>query len=149
MNVLAIAESLTETQLKQFKANVLLGANSWNPYADRVGSKIFQIWLFDHYSLFRSRKPSKTSLQRESLTIETNDIIGDHQVSDHYTANSTVCFANFSQVLPPNSSAQIAAFSMSSVIDNQRKSSGYFRLAALVHRKFWVWNPAVLGWLYV
>jgi len=110
MNVLAIAESLTETQLKQFKANVLLGANSWNPYADRVGSKIFQIWLFDHYSLFRSRKPSKTSLQRESLTIETNDIIGDHQVSDHYTANSTVCFANFSQVLPPNSSSDCGFF---------------------------------------
>ncbi|UZO74291.1 MULTISPECIES: hypothetical protein [Microcystis] len=44
---------------------------------------------FDHYSLFRGRKPSKTWLQRESLTLEINDIICDHQVSDHYTTNST------------------------------------------------------------
>ncbi|TRT77518.1 MAG: hypothetical protein EWV82_19235 [Microcystis aeruginosa Ma_AC_P_19900807_S299] len=38
--------------------------------------------------MFRGRKPSKTWLQKESLTLEINDIIGDHQFSDHYTANS-------------------------------------------------------------
>ncbi|WP_287739331.1 hypothetical protein, partial [Microcystis sp. M179S2] len=41
------------------------------------------------YSLFRGRKPSKTWLQRESLTLEINDTICYAKVSDHYTANST------------------------------------------------------------
>ncbi|TRU28477.1 MAG: hypothetical protein EWV92_21685 [Microcystis aeruginosa Ma_MB_S_20031200_S102] len=39
--------------------------------------------------MFRGRKPAKTWLQRESLTLKINDIICDHKVSDHYTANST------------------------------------------------------------
>ena len=89
INILAMAKSLTEPELKQYNTNVLLDTHSWIPYADRVWSKIFPIWPFDHYSLFRGRKPSKTWLQRESLTLEINDIICDHQVSDHYTTNST------------------------------------------------------------
>ncbi|TRT96117.1 MAG: hypothetical protein EWV62_13070 [Microcystis aeruginosa Ma_OC_LR_19540900_S633] len=39
--------------------------------------------------MFRGRKPSKTWLQRESLTLEINDTICYNLVSDHYTANST------------------------------------------------------------
>ncbi|REJ46126.1 MAG: hypothetical protein DWQ53_11995 [Microcystis flos-aquae DF17] len=39
--------------------------------------------------MFRGRKPSKTWLQRESLTLEINDTICYAKVSDHYTANST------------------------------------------------------------
>ncbi len=39
--------------------------------------------------MFRGRKPSKTWLQRESLTLEINDTICYNEVSDHYTANST------------------------------------------------------------
>ncbi|OPF15795.1 hypothetical protein B1L04_25610 [Microcystis aeruginosa KW] len=39
--------------------------------------------------MFRGRKPAKTWLQRESLTLEINDTICDHKVRDHYTANST------------------------------------------------------------
>jgi len=48
---------------------------------------------FDHYSLFRGRKPSKTWLQRESLTLEINDIICDHQVSDHSGSTARLSFA--------------------------------------------------------
>jgi hypothetical protein len=39
--------------------------------------------------LFPGRKPAKTWLQRESLTLEINDTICYNKVSDHYTANST------------------------------------------------------------
>ena len=66
-----------------------MDTNSWSPYADRAWGKNFQIWPFHHYSLFRGRKPSKTWLQRESLTLEINDTICYNKVSDHYTANST------------------------------------------------------------
>ncbi|MFN9672901.1 MAG: hypothetical protein ACK552_10085, partial [Microcystis sp.] len=51
-----------------------------------------------HYSLFRGRKPSKTWLQRESLTLEINDTICYHKVSDHYTANSrSSLYSRYSQ----------------------------------------------------
>ena len=89
INILAMAKSLTEPELKQYNTNGLLDTKSWSPYADRVWGKNFQIWPFDHYSLFRGRKPSKTWLQRESLTLEINDTICYNKVSDHYTANST------------------------------------------------------------
>ncbi|REJ55338.1 MAG: hypothetical protein DWQ51_05005 [Microcystis wesenbergii TW10] len=39
--------------------------------------------------MFRGRKPAKTWLQRESLTLEINDTICYNKVSDNYTANST------------------------------------------------------------
>jgi len=67
MNILAMAKSLTEPDLKQYNTNVLPDTNSWNLYADRAWGKNFQIWPFDHYSLFPGRKPAKTWLQRESL----------------------------------------------------------------------------------
>jgi len=63
INILAMAKSLTQPELKQYNTNGLLDTNSWSPYADRVWGKIFQIWPFDHYSLFRGRKLAKTWLQ--------------------------------------------------------------------------------------
>jgi len=62
-----MAKSLTEPDLKQYNTNRLLDTNSWSPYADRAWGKNCQIWPFDHYSLFRGRKPAKTWLQSESL----------------------------------------------------------------------------------
>jgi len=36
MNILAMAKSLTEPDLKQCNTNVLADTNSWNLYADRA-----------------------------------------------------------------------------------------------------------------
>ncbi|TRU48506.1 MAG: hypothetical protein EWV49_03265 [Microcystis aeruginosa Ma_QC_Ch_20071001_S25] len=48
--------------------------------------------------MFQGRKPSKTWLQKESLTLEINDIICDNKVSDHYTANSrSSLYSRYSQ----------------------------------------------------
>ncbi|TRU84553.1 MAG: hypothetical protein EWV54_17760, partial [Microcystis novacekii Mn_MB_F_20050700_S1D] len=48
--------------------------------------------------MFRGRKPSKTWLQRESLTLEINDTICYNKVSDHYTANSrSSLYSRYSQ----------------------------------------------------
>ncbi|TRV45271.1 MAG: hypothetical protein EWV42_10585 [Microcystis panniformis Mp_GB_SS_20050300_S99D] len=48
--------------------------------------------------MFRARKPAKTWLQRESLTLEINDTICYNQVSDHYTANSrSSLYSRYSQ----------------------------------------------------